>query len=333
MRTVAVIAGGPSSEHDVSRWSGERVLESLDRRRFRPLLALVERDGTWSVEGVRRGGPLEALRALRDEFGCEVCFLALHGPFGEDGTIQGFLETVGMPYTGSGVAGSALAADKIRAKRLVAAAGVAVAPDRVVPPASRAAVAELGWPVFVKDPFGGSTLEVRRARDADELEDAIAALRPGCDRLLVEAGVFGREMTVGVLDDPHGVPQALPVAEIRPRGEFFDYENKYTEGVAEEIVPAPLALAVTKRLQEAALAAHEALGLRGMSRNDFILKPDDVPVYLESNSIPGLAPTSLLPQAAAAAGITFPALLTRLIEGALRRPGPARVPSGKLAKS
>lgn len=321
MRVVAVIAGGPSSEHEVSRWSGQRVFESLDRHRYRPLMVLIEEDGTWVIDGVSKGGPLTGATALL-EAGCEVVFPALHGPFGEDGTIQGFFGTVGIPYVGSGVAGSALACDKIRTKRLVAEAGHPVAPDRTLPPATPTQVVHaLGFPVFVKHPRGGSSLEVLRAANERELAAALDQL--GDDTLLVEAAVAGRELTVAVLDDETGVPRALPVTEICSQGAFFDFENKYTPGVAEEVVPADVSPTVARDLQERALRIHRLLGLSAMSRSDFILPPDGMPVFLEANTIPGLTPTSLLPQAAKAAGIEFPDVLTRLIESAVRARGPA----------
>ncbi len=320
MRTVAIVAGGTSSEHEVSRWSGERVLDALDRRRYRPLFVLIEPDGNWVVDGIRRRGPLggaEALAAAR----CDVALLALHGPFGEDGTIQGFLETIGLPYSGSGVLGSSLAMDKIRTKQLVRAHGVEVAADVVVPPAPPEWIEPtLGFPVFVKNPRGGSSLEVRQARSQEELAQALLDLAPGGDRLLVEAAIEGRELTAAILDDETGAPHALPVVEIRSRNGFFDFENKYTAGVAEEIVPAPVGAAVARRVQEIALRVHGLLGLRGMSRSDFILATDDRAVFLEVNTIPGLTANSLLPKAALAAGIPFPEVLTRLVESALRVP-------------
>jgi len=315
MRTVAVIMGGASSEHEVSRWSGARVLDALDRRRYHPVKVLIERDGTWFVDGIRRGGAMEGVLELRQR-ACEVAFLALHGHGGEDGTIQGFLELAGLPYTATGVVSSALAWDKIAAKRVVAEAGIAVAPDLVLPPARVDDVAErLGFPVFAKDPRGGSSVEVRRAADPAGLRQAVAEL--GAERVLVEAAVEGRELTVAVLEERDLEPQALPVAEIRARGGFFDYENKYTPGVAQEIVPAPVDPPVSRRVQEVGLAIHRLLGLRGMSRSDFILRPDGTLVFLEVNTIPGLAPTSLLPQAAAAAGLDLTEVVTRLVESAL----------------
>ncbi len=314
MRTVAVVMGGMSSEHEVSLSSGRQAFAALDRRRYRPLEVVLERDGAWRVDGLRRAGALEGAQELRD-LGTEIALLMLHGHRGEDGTIQGFLDTLGIPYTGSGVGGSALAWDKIAAKRLVATAGLAVAEDLVLPPATVEHVRKtLGFPVFVKDPCGGSSLEVRPARDEASLRRAVAAF-PG-RRLLVEAAVEGREVTVPVLDDEDGVPEPLPVVEIRARGGFFDYETQDTPGVAEEIVPAPLDPPVARRLADEALLAHRLLGLRAMSRSDFILRDDGTPVFLEVNTIPGMTPNSLLPKAAAAAGIAFPDLLTRLLESA-----------------
>jgi D-alanine-D-alanine ligase len=261
MRNVAVLMGGPSSEREVSLWSGARVLEALDRRRYRVLEVVIEQDGAWTIDRRRHDGALEGAAALRAA-GCDVAFLALHGPFGEDGTIQGFLETAGLRYTGSGVAGSALAMDKVRAKRVAAAAGLDVARDLLAPPAGASEIeAGLGLPVFVKRPLGGSSLEVCRAATRAQLDDALVALR-GEQDLLVEEAVAGRELTVAVLDDEHGRPFALPVTEIVSRGGYFDFENKYTPGVAREICPAELDGTIARRTQEAALEAHRALGLR-----------------------------------------------------------------------
>jgi D-alanine-D-alanine ligase len=317
MRTVAVVMGGMSSEHEVSLSSGREALRALDRRRYRPIEVVIEREGPWRVDGIRRANAIEGVLALK-ELECEIALLMLHGARGEDGVLQGFLDTIGMSYTGSGVGGSALAWDKIAAKRLAATLGIAVARDLVLPPATAQDVGRtLGYPVFVKDPCGGSSLEVRPARDEPELRRVVGELRRRV--LLVEAAVRGREMTVPILDDEDGVPQALPVVEIRSKGGFFDYENKYTPGVAEEIVPAPVPPPIARRLKDAALAVHRLLGLRAMSRSDFILEDDGTPVFLEVNTIPGMTPNSLLPKAAAAAGIPFPDVLARLLESTAPR--------------
>lgn len=319
MRHVAVISGGPSREHEISLRSGEQVLAHLDRSRYRGIEVVIERDGSWIVDRERRGGAVEGLLALRKS-GCDVAFLALHGPFGEDGRIQGFLDIAGLPYTGSGVAGSAMARDKIRAKRLVAAAGLVVAPDVTVPPADLLAVREkLGFPVVVKNPHEGSTLGIHFAADENAFLRAVEELGAECETLLVERRETGREFTAAVLEDEQGRPQALPLVEIRAPGGVFDFRAKYTPGATQEICPAPLEEPVASRIREAALRAHLVLGLRGVSRTDFILRPTDTAVFLETNSIPGLTRQSLLPKAAAAAGIPFTEVVTRLVEGALRR--------------
>jgi D-alanine-D-alanine ligase len=318
MRTVAVIFGGPSLEHDISVASGSQVLEHLDRKRYRPIPLHIRRDGSWDVDGEVCPGPLEATLALRER-DCDVAFVALHGPFGEDGTIQGFLETLGLSYTGSRVAGSALARDKTRAKRMLASFGIEGAPDLTVPPASTRDVRRtLGFPVVVKNPLQGSTLGMEIAADADAFEAAVARLGADCSELLVERREAGREFTAPILETDAGGAEVLPLVEIKAPNGVFDFEAKYTEGGAEEIVPADVDPAAARRMRDWALRAHAALGLRGFSRTDFILRPDGSLVFLETNSIPGLTPTSLLPKSAAAAGIDFPSMLTRIVESALR---------------
>jgi len=318
MRVVAVIFGGPSLEHEVSVRSGGQVLEHIDRGRYAPVPVLIGTDRGWTVDGVRVGGALEGGQALKARR-CEVAFLALHGPFGEDGTIQGFLDAIGMRHTGSGLAASALARDKLRAKRFLRAYGVSGAPDLACPPCTAAeAGAQLGWPVVVKDPHQGSTLGLAIARDEAEFDEAVGRLAPEGTTLLVERREVGREFTVSVLDGDDGRPAALPVIEIRAPSGFFDYDAKYSDRGAEEIVPAPIGPEESARMQRLAESAHRALGLRGMSRTDLILRPDGTLVFLETNTIPGLTARSLLPKAAAAAGIPFREVITRLVEGALR---------------
>jgi D-alanine-D-alanine ligase len=318
MRNVAVVYGGVSKEHEVSSASGEQVLRLIDRSLYRPIPVFIGKDGTWMVAGEKRADPADALLALR-RLSCHVAFLALHGPYGEDGRIQGFFETAGLFYTGSGVAASALARDKIRAKRLVAGAGVVVAPDVTLPPADLRTVKErLGFPVVVKNPHEGSTLGIAFVNDDNGFLRAVEELGAGCETLLVERREAGREVTVPILDDASGRPQTLPLVEIRAPGGVFDYRAKYTAGASEEICPAPLPEALAVRIREAALRVHRLLGLRGMSRTDFIVRPSETPVFLEINSIPGLTEQSLLPKSAAAAGIPFADVVTRLVEGAFR---------------
>ncbi|MBX5467809.1 MAG: D-alanine--D-alanine ligase [Firmicutes bacterium] len=315
---VAVVAGGLSEEHAISVASGTMVVEALaGHARYQPALVVIGRDGVWrlgpteaaGVTGISRAkATAEGVRLLA-EF--DLAFLALHGRFGEDGTIQGVLEYLGLPYTGSRLLASALAMDKRRAKQWFRAHGLPV-PRDVAPEAG------MEFPVVVKPNCGGSSVGVQLVDSPDALEAALAAAGPGA---LVEERLLGREVTCAVLEDLSGEVEALPVIEIVPRrGRFFDFAAKYEEGGADEVCPAPLAVEVTARIQALAVAAHQALGCRHFSRTDMILTADG-PVILETNTIPGLTPASLLPKAARAAGMSFAQLVERLLRLA-ERDGP-----------
>ena len=347
---VAVLMGGPSSEHEVSLRGGSHVVGALDRRRYEVRPVLVTREGRWRVaskpwEGGKspRGDvgfdPLAASVAWRDFDGAwgglaelvawkaDVALPILHGRFGEDGTLQACLAAAGIPFAGSGVRGSALAIDKIRTKEVLAFHGVRTPAFRSLsrddlshgrPALADEVVRRFGSPVVVKDPLGGSTLEVRICDDARETALAFEALSPPADRLLVEAFAKGREFTAGVLDDrERGRPIALPLVEIRPKaGRVFDYREKYDADGAEEICPADLPHGVEGEGRSLALRVHELLGLRGISRTDVILEEDGRFTVLEVNTIPGMTARSLIPKAAAVAGIDFPGVLDRLIRTA-----------------
>jgi D-alanine-D-alanine ligase len=263
----------------------------------------------------------------------DAVFVALHGRFGEDGTVQGFLETVGVPYTGSGVAASALAMDKERAKEVLVRHGLRTAPWASVdrdswsrsPDATLAAVLrEVGLPAVVKHPREGSSFGVTVADDEASLRSAIAeAARSADGRALVERRVDGTEVTCPVLGNRGGALRALPIVEIVPKGRaFFDYEAKY-EGGSDEICPARVSEEVAGRVREAALTAHRVLGCDGLSRSDFIVGPDGTPVYLETNTVPGMTEQSLCPLSARAAGIPFGELCETLVRLAMERAGPA----------
>jgi D-alanine-D-alanine ligase len=262
--------------------------------------------------------------------GLDVAFIALHGPYGEDGTIQGLLEFAGIPYTGSGVLASALAMDKRRARHVMAFNGVPVpaslAVERETLSAREGGLAReiaqtLGFPCVVKPNAQGSSIGVSIVRAPAELPRALEAAFALGDLVLVEEYLTGVEVTCGILDDPDvGGPVALPLVEIVPAREFFDYEAKYTPGAAEEICPARLPPAAVWRAQAAALRAYRALGCADFARVDLFVREADV-VVLEVNTIPGLTTESLLPKAARAAGIEFPVLVERVITSALRRAG------------
>ncbi len=301
----------------MSLQTGHQVVEALNPERFFVIPVRIERDGRWNVAGDECADALAGAQALRARH-CDVCFLALHGPFGEDGTIQGFLETIGLPFTGSGMAGSARARDKIRAKRLLQAHGIECAPDLVAPTASVADVRDtLGFPVVVKDPMQGSSLGLRLVADEAEYERAVRELGVAAPELLVERRELGREFTAPVLEGDDGTPMALPVVEIRAPNAWFDYHAKYADGVTEEIAPAPIDAESTQRIQALGLAAHAIFGLAGLSRTDVIMRPDQSLVVLETNTMPGFTANSLFPKSAVAAGMTFSQLVGHIVDRAL----------------
>lgn len=333
---ITVLTGGTSSERDVALASAGQVVAALRSRGHQVtvvdtatgLLAPADEAARLTpgvgvapptladLEVLDRGvpvGTLGSLPALRD---AEVVCLALHGGWGEDGTLQAVLQTLGVPYTGSGPLGSGMAMDKDVAKHLFRAAGISTAEWRMAPVGVAEVTRALGWPVVVKPSKQGSTVGLSIVDGPDGLAAAIEEARQHDDEVMIEQFVPGRELTVGVLDD-----QALAVGEIIPKHEIFDYECKYTPGMSQEIFPADLPAAVAAECQRLALAAHRALKLRGYSRVDFRLTPGGEIVCLEVNTLPGMTATSLLPQSAAAVGITFPDLCERICRLALRDRG------------
>ena len=255
----------------------------------------------------------------------DVVFPALHGPPGEDGTVQGLLDILQLPYVGGGVAASAAAMDKICAKAIFRHAELPVADDVVILPdsASENAAARiidaLGDQVVIKPSGQGSAIGIARLPTPTEIADAVAeALKLGS--VLAEPFITGREITVGVLDLHGQPPSAFPVIEIRTApGEWYDAVNRYQAGASEHIIPAPLPAPVNAELQRIAITAHQALGLRDLSRADFIVSDDEEIFLLEVNSLPGMTPTSLYPDGARADGWEFPELLDALVGSALER--------------
>jgi D-alanine-D-alanine ligase len=258
----------------------------------------------------------------------DVAFIALHGPYGEDGTVQGLLELLGVPYTGSGVLASALAMDKLRSRQVLQATGIPVPAYAVVDggqwPQTRGEVLarvaqDLGYPCVVKPNAVGSSIGVSIVREEADLPEAIERALEYGDVVLVEEYLRGTELTCAVLEEPDtGLPRALPVIEIVPKREFFDYSAKYEPGNSEEICPARLSADVARTVQQMALRVHRQLGCEGMSRVDMFLSKGNV-IVLEANTIPGLTVGSLIPLAARTAGIAFPELCSRVIASALRR--------------
>ena len=301
---VALLAGGASGERDISIASGQGAREALEEAGFNVM----------TFDPVIRSD----LRSLMDG-NFDVAFLCLHGKYGEDGTIQGMLEVLGIPYTGSGVWSSALAIDKIRAKVFYRHYGIPT-PDSITmydkPTMSGAEVIEkVGSPCVVKPANEGSALGVHIVKTPEEVEEALKESFQHDREVLIETYIKGTELTVSVLGNDD--PVALPVIKIVPQAEFYDFQSKYAPGGSQHICPAPLSPEETERVQKTALAAHKALGCRGVSRTDIIMDEQGKCWTLETNTVHGMTSTSLFPDAGRAAGYSFPELCTKLIELAL----------------
>jgi D-alanine-D-alanine ligase len=329
---IAVLFGGTSDERDVSIASAAQiipVLRALGHQVFavdtasgrlgfaqeqKLLTAAVAAAPPSDTEITRvRGEALALAPGAVDFRDADVVFLALHGGAGEDGRIQAMLDLAGMAYTGSNHIASAAAMDKDLSKRLFRSVGVPT-PDWIMAPADADAVgAALGWPVVVKPDKQGSTVGLSVVREPAQLQAAIDRALRYDDEVMLERFIAGREFTVGVLDGA-----ALPVGEIIPRGEVFDYESKYQTGGARETFPADIPAVESTLIQDYALRVHRVLKLGAYGRSDFRRDRDGGYWCLEANSLPGMTATSLLPQAAKAAGIEFPELLERICRGALR---------------
>jgi len=327
---ITVLMGGTSSEREVSLASGLRIAEALrskghevvaldpaagviapedERRMLLAGVVHVAPPSLESLQNISRSALLPNLGALAEIRDADVLFLALHGGAGEDGTLQAMLDMVGAKYTGSGHLGSALAMDKDVSKTLFRAAGVPTANWIMAPAGVRQVEAALGFPVVVKPSKQGSTVGLSVVRDPSQLDKAVTEAFKYDDEVMIESFVAGREMTVSVLGDI-----ALPVGEIIPKHEIYDYECKYTKGMAEEVFPAELSAEETLEVQAHSLAAFRALKLRGYARVDFRLAADGIFYCLEANTLPGMTELSLLPQAAKAIGMGFADLCERIVE-------------------
>lgn len=338
MLKVAVLHGGPSTEHDISVWSAKGVIAALRAGGHDAHAVYVDREGWWHFGGessdagqtsnnrVRLWNAVELL----EELGFAVCFMGFHGTYGEDGKIQAALDLAGVRYTGSGVTASAVAMDKPLARRVFTGAGIQVARAIELPAqglsdlasarvAAARLIGELGLPVVVKVPAGGSSVGVEIPKTEGDLCSSLQRLSEGVAHLLCEQYVAGTELTAGVIENSSGVPHALPIVEIRPvADEFFTLAAKYNDNGSLEIVPAQISAQATQQAQDLGLRAHAALGCRGVSRTDMILRADGQIVVLETNTLPGLTSASLLPRAAAAAGHSYLALLEMILAAALR---------------
>ena len=324
---VTVLTGGATAERAVAFASASQIVAALrsrthdvhvvdlagtalDERAERELLSGAVGTTPPSVDALaerQRQMLSEGLAELEPVRSAEVLFLAVHGGALEGGTLQAVLDVIGVPYTGSGPLASALAMDKDLSKRLFRSMGVPVPAWFMAPVGSDDVSTGLGWPVIVKPSKQGSSVGLTLVKQAQGLDNAIKLAEHYDDEVMAEQYIPGRELTVGVLGD-----MPLPVGEIVPKHELFDYVTKYTPGMSEETFPAKIDTVLARQLQEYALMAHRALKLSGYSRIDFRVSPEGDIFCLEANSLPGMTRTSLFPQAAHAAGIPFPELCERI---------------------
>ncbi|HTL72653.1 MAG TPA: D-alanine--D-alanine ligase [bacterium] len=293
---ITVMLGGPSAEREVSLRSGAAVAKAL-------------RSLGHDVSELDPKGPQWSLPPKTD-----VVFLALHGTYGEDGTVQRHLDGLGVPYTGCDAEASRIAFDKVLTKQCCIKALVPTPKFRTVDSLAAPFPANLTLPLVVKPSRQGSSVGLQFVERAEEWPKALAEALKFDTEVLVEEKIIGRETTVGILD---GKP--LPVVEVRPKSGSYDYQNKYTAGSTDYFCPADFDAATTQRIQAAALGAFNAIGGRDYARVDVMVRPDGSPVVLEVNTLPGMTETSLLPKAAAAAGMDFATLCQRMVDLALKR--------------
>jgi D-alanine-D-alanine ligase len=343
---LVVLFGGRSAEHEVSCVTAVSVLRALDPARYHVVPVGITAEGRWllaeEAQRLLESGRRELLPPALEVQGKEVepfhavsapplaadeplvVFPLLHGPFGEDGTVQGLCELADVPYVGSGVLGSALAMDKVATKRLLVEAGLPVPrylglhEQEIGDELGARVSGDLGWPVFVKPANLGSSVGVSKARDRSELAAAVAEALRYDEWVVVEEAITGREIECGVLGDI--APEASVPGEIRPSREFYDYEDKYVEGTAGLLVPAPLPKDVTAEVQRLAIAAFEAVRAEGMARVDFFYEEGGRGLLVnEVNTIPGFTPISMYPRLWEASGVPYPELVDRLVRLALER--------------
>jgi D-alanine-D-alanine ligase len=329
---VAVVAGGRSSEHEISLASARSVLDALDPERYETTTIAIGRDGRWAL------GPAEGQSALEGESvtvtqslpvladskpaealgAVDVVLPVLHGPFGEDGTVQGLLELAGVPYVGAGVAASALCMDKDLFKAVLRDRGIPVARNETLRLGDEIRN-PFGYPVFVKPARLGSSVGISKAHDEAELEAAVALARRHDEKVLVEEFVAGTEVECGVLGNVRPAPLASVVGEIVPHAEWYDYAAKYDAGGSDIIVPARIPDETAARVQALAVDSFIATECEGMARVDFFVREDGEVVVNEINTIPGFTSTSVYARLFEASGIPYGVLLDRLIELALER--------------
>jgi D-alanine-D-alanine ligase len=311
---VAVLRGGRSSEHDVSLQSGESVAAGLREAGHEVVGVVISRDGRWSADGTE-----VELRAGEGLLGCDVAFPVLHGPFGEDGTVQGLLECLDVPYVGPGVLAAALTIDKLTFKRLLAFHGI--------PQVEFCQVGDAGWrehasamprPLWVKPARLGSSVGISKVASPEaELDEAVALAERHDPRVIIEAHAGGREVECSVLGNDE--PEASLPGQIVAHADWYDYEAKYSEGGMELVVPAPVGDEAVARVRELAVTIFTATGCSGLARCDFFVRDDGEVLVNELNTIPGFTSTSVFAKLFEASGIAYPELCDRLVQLGIER--------------
>jgi D-alanine-D-alanine ligase len=315
---VAVLAGGRSSEHDVSQRSGASVARGLEAAGHEVVEVTLARDGSWSVAGE----PV-ALVPGAGLLGADVAFPALHGAFGEDGSVQGLLEFLDLPYVGSDVLASATCMDKLTLKRLLAERGVPQVDFLAAgEPGWRARCEELRMPLWVKPSRMGSSVGITRVEDLADLAAAVELARRHDPRVIVEAGASGREIECSVLGNED--PETSMPGEIVAHADWYDFEAKYGEGGMDLAVPAPLSEIETARVRELAAAVFTLAGCSGIARCDFFVEPGGEVLVNEINTMPGFTETSVYAKLLEAGGLSYPDLCSRLVDLAVERHRSAR---------
>ena len=325
---VAVLMGGRSSEHEISLASARSVIEALDPARYEIARVEIGRDGRWALpSGEQAEGsvsetlPVRVSSSVPEALGeVDVVLPILHGPFGEDGTVQGLLELAGVPYVGAGVAASALCMDKDLFKKVLRDSGIPVARHHTI--RLRDEISNpFGYPVFVKPARLGSSVGITKVSAEDELEPAVELARRHDEKVIVEEFVPGTEVECGVLGNLGAGerPLASVVGEIVLHGEWYDYAAKYDEGGSDIVVPARIPDEIARRVQGFAVDSFVATECEGMARVDFFVRPDGQPVVSEINTIPGFTSTSVYARLFEASGISYAELLDRLVGLALER--------------
>ena len=328
MINVTIICGGRSSEHEISCISASGIIAAIDRKKFNPSLVGITKSGKWvslpaDTKFEIKGGqlptvPESAPEISFNQISTDVLFPILHGPYGEDGTIQGLIEMLDLPYVGSGVLASAVGMDKHFAKQIFAAHGISVAPGIALRIGEEIKDPGFGYPLFVKPARGGSSRGTHKVNRAEDLSAAVSDAFKYDAKIIIEKAIVGREIECAVLERDGNIEASLPgEIKIDPKFEFYDFEAKYLDSATNVVVPADIKRG--EAIQQAAIAAFKALGCSGLARVDFFYTSDDQIIINELNTAPGFTSTSVYPKLWAASGLSYTEIITALIETAQRR--------------